>query len=395
MFDGKRMKKWTGKCLKIAFESHRVDTTCCLIERTHMSEMAPSLFHNNTRRWLLSIIAVVAVVTCALLVWKFASFDSAQPVFNTKSALVPPRPQLSKQAPLPIPGFNDARGKWPSYQTLIIVPGHAIQHCTERDMSLYNVDCWTLLNSYQRNQVPIYVAHVRHALHELANRDDALLIMSGGKTHPGLSRMSEGTSLVALAERIVSEDPSLQQFNSPFDLLHRVFSEEFALDSHDNLLFSMCRFQQLTGHQPQHVVVAGFGFKQKRFSEIHRVSAGLSASAFEYIDVNPLNDELLVSQLGVEEAKRQTKLIDFALPPYRSDPFGCGPELRNKRRSRNMYAPHAPFAHVYMYALSCPSMRERLLKCEDPKQIALSQAADAKKRGNAAARRAVQEVWQG
>jgi len=53
-------------------------------------------------------------------------------------------------------------------------------------------------------------------------------------------------------------------------LLERVVSEEFARDSYENLLFSLCRFFEITGRYPEKVTVIGFGFKERRFTELHR-----------------------------------------------------------------------------------------------------------------------------
>ena len=41
----------------------------------------------------------------------------------------------------------------------------------------------------------------------------------------------------------------------------RVFLEEFARDSFENLLFSICRFKEVVGAYPSKVTVIGFDFK--------------------------------------------------------------------------------------------------------------------------------------
>jgi hypothetical protein len=53
-------------------------------------------------------------------------------------------------------------------------------------------------------------------------------------------------------------------------ILERVVSEEFARDSYENLLFSLCRFFEMTGQYPEKLTVVGFGFKEKRFTDLHR-----------------------------------------------------------------------------------------------------------------------------
>lgn len=52
----------------------------------------------------------------------------------------------------------------------------------------------------------------------------------------------------------------------------RMITEEYARDSHENLIFSICRFSEMTGNYPDQITVVGFEFKRKRFEDIHRYS---------------------------------------------------------------------------------------------------------------------------
>ena len=53
-------------------------------------------------------------------------------------------------------------------------------------------------------------------------------------------------------------------------LLERAISEEYARDSYENLLFSLCRFFEVTERYPDKITVIGFGFKERRFTDLHR-----------------------------------------------------------------------------------------------------------------------------
>lgn len=44
----------------------------------------------------------------------------------------------------------------------------------------------------------------------------------------------------------------------------RATTEEFALDSYTNLLFSYARFKEVTGRWPEKVTVVGFEMKRAR-----------------------------------------------------------------------------------------------------------------------------------
>jgi len=76
---------------------------------------------------------------------------------------------------------------------------------------------------------------------------------------------SEGQSYWNLANHIHRGDESMEKF-----LLERVISEEFARDSYENILFSLCRFYEMIGRYPEKITVIGFGFKERRFTDLHR-----------------------------------------------------------------------------------------------------------------------------
>eukprot|EP01037_Dinobryon_pediforme_P037403 gene37403-44865_t len=62
-----------------------------------------------------------------------------------------------------------------------------------------------------------------------------------------------------------------------------VYLEEYARDSFENLLFSICRFREVVGTYPKSISVVGFDFKGKRFSEHHRKAIGFPEANFTYV----------------------------------------------------------------------------------------------------------------
>jgi hypothetical protein len=44
----------------------------------------------------------------------------------------------------------------------------------------------------------------------------------------------------------------------------RVTTEEYALDSYQNLLFAIARFHEVTGGWPRKITVVGYGMKRRR-----------------------------------------------------------------------------------------------------------------------------------
>lgn len=65
--------------------------------------------------------------------------------------------------------------------------------------------------------------------------------------------------------------------------------QEHARDSFENLLFGLCRFEELTGHPPDHVTVVGYEFKRQRFETIHRESLRWPKERLKYVGTAALS----------------------------------------------------------------------------------------------------------
>lgn len=103
--------------------------------------------------------------------------------------------------------------------------------------------------------------------------------MKRGQTRGPAGPRSEGESYWLIAESMLRNDansstPSSEEEDDDYylPLRDRLVVEEYARDSHENLLFSLCRFYEMTGQYPSSVTVIGFEFKRKRFQDIHRAS---------------------------------------------------------------------------------------------------------------------------
>lgn len=233
---------------------------------------------------------------------------------------------------LPSTEFEKVSKTWPGLDTLIIVPGHAIQWCSEQGRAVTDEDCWYLMN-YQRGQVQAFIEHIKLGAKLAAEDKGSLLVFSGGQTRPGMGPRSEGQSYFAVAEKM--------GLLSAEGLYDRSISEEFARDSLENLVFSMCRFRQVTGQMPQKVKVVGFPFKERRFVDLHRKAAMVLEGRFTYISVPE-------SLHGI---------VDDAYEDFSRDLYGCGEKLSKKRMARN------PYHTSHGYYETCPELRHILLKC--------------------------------
>mmetsp|Transcript_22555 Transcript_22555/g.55824 ORF Transcript_22555/g.55824 Transcript_22555/m.55824 type:complete len:172 (-) Transcript_22555:74-589(-) len=155
---------------------------------------------------------------------------------------------------------------------------------------------------------------------------------------------SEGPSYVYAAD-------AMNMWPQGSNVRARVATEEYALDSFQNLLFSICRFKEVTGRFPRKISVVSFTFKRRRFETLHAPAIRWPANQFSYLGVNP------PPSTGFNLEKSSQGELQNAAKPFEVDPYGCGGVLRKKRLERN------PFYRTPPYPLSCPEMQDILSWC--------------------------------
>ncbi len=159
----------------------------------------------------------------------------------------------------------------------MLVPGHAVYagteqaHCAE--------DGRWFLQPFQRGEPPRYVEHIWRGVREAARDASALLVFSGGQTRAEAGPRSEAYGYWQVARQ--------HRWWGHSDVGQRTVNEEFARDSLENLLFSICRFQLQVGRRPEQVTVVGWAFKAERFEQHRRA---LSLPGLQYIGVNDPDD---------------------------------------------------------------------------------------------------------
>src|SRR6185369_17177746 len=65
----------------------------------------------------------------------------------------------------------------------------------------------------------------------------------------------------------------------------RTALEDCSRDSFENLLFSLCRFEEVTGHYPKQVTLITWAFKRERF-DLHREAIRFPAARFRFEGFN-------------------------------------------------------------------------------------------------------------
>jgi len=173
--------------------------------------------------------------------------------------------------------------------------------------------------------------------------DDSLVVFSGGHTREK-STTSEGESYLRLA--IESN-----LFHNAFSPFERATSEEYSLDSYQNVLFSIARFHELTGTYPRHITVVGFEMKRRRFEELHIPALRWPRARFTYMGIDERGDTTV--QYRGENQNGYT--------PFSTDLYGCHGVLLEKRARRN------PFYRFHPYHISSPELADLLDWCPTDK----------------------------
>lgn len=185
-------------------------------------------------------------------------------------------------------------------------------------------------------QVATFLEHMQAGVAAAAANPAALLLFSGGATRASAGPLSEAVSYWAVAN-------AQGWFNEP-GVRDRAYTEEHARDSYENLLFSLCRFHELTGAWPRNVTVVGYEFKRARFEQLHRAAVAFPAARFAYVGTPAATPR-------AEEGEA------LAAAAFQAEPFGCGAALSAKRHLRD------PFARGVPYVARCAALAPLLRHC--------------------------------
>ena len=246
-----------------------------------------------------------------------------------------------------LPAFN-YDGQASEATNLVIVAGHAVLNfAADIKRAAFSDESWHLLDYQRKSGLPeAILSHIEAGVKLAENDPSALLVLSGGETRRDVGPMSEGASYYALADIL-----SMWGDN---DVRARTVTEEYATDSFQNLLFSICRFREVTNSYPQRITVVSFSFKRHRFEQLHAKALRWPMSTFAFVGVDPPTSS------GFDVAKSSRGEQENAVRQFESDLYGCYSEnLLNKRRLRN------PFFRSHNYAESCPEVSLLLSYCGD------------------------------
>lgn len=110
-----------------------------------------------------------------------------------------------------------------------------------------------------------------------------------------------------------------------------ILVEDRALDSYQNVLFSLTLFFARFSAWPVKLTIVSHGFKKPRIVDGHCVAIGWPLERVEYVGIDPPGMRPEASD-SKEDAMRGVAL---AIGEWMEDPHGKGQSLKGKRRKRN------------------------------------------------------------
>ncbi|KAH9446687.1 hypothetical protein MJO28_016276 [Puccinia striiformis f. sp. tritici] len=250
------------------------------------------------------------------------------------------------------------------FKRLVIVPGHAIYIGANPVLhDPLDPEEW-ILEPYQARHPPssigAFINHIQTAVHTVSTDSSALLVYSGGQTRHQANQSTEAGSYSRLANQLGLHD---QLSLGPL----QTTTEDFALDSWTNLIYSVARFKEYTGDYPTQITVVGHSVKSKRFNELHRKAMRWPQERFEYIGLDPINlnrftttSTSFSSQETIDLKEIESSMILGEKKVYlefEKDLYGCNLSLMEKRKKRN------GFRRFHPYLTSNPEIRGLLDWC--------------------------------
>lgn len=155
-----------------------------------------------------------------------------------------------------------------NFHTLVLIPQFAIFVGGDP----WEKTNWLLKSYHTKEHLERFIEINKAGIQQAAEYENSLLIASGTSTD-GRTTLTEAQGFEFLAE-------SLDWFGYS-DVRSRFYPELFATSSYLNLIYSICRFFEITGNYPQQIICPGLSYKQHRFN-LHRLAIRYPGQAFRY-----------------------------------------------------------------------------------------------------------------
>lgn len=234
--------------------------------------------------------------------------------------------------------------------TMIMLPCHAIYkgHGSGRGLSDWHME------SFQKegNDHLSWIKQIQRCVGLVrgAARKDSIVVISGGKTKKIAGNVSESLSYLNLLlqnkEMFMLLPHSGCCEDEQDEILGSIYLEEYAKDSFENLLYSICRFKEITNRYPEKVVIVGYEFKRSRFVNLHAKAIDSQYyGEIEYLGIDPVPPYASDSE-GYARFFQDLEKNEYnnAISLFEKDPHGLEPPLLDKKKKRNPFNTIAPYA---------------------------------------------------
>lgn len=274
---------------------------------------------------------------------------------------------------------------------LIIVPCHSIWNPFHRSQAPnaksnlgQNPEHWYLASfQIQGND---HLAFIKHGLQSIITllkdeKDGSFLVFSGSQTKLAAGALSESQSYYLLIRQLLrvsdgQEPPNFggigKYINEIKQLLlnrqidietlfnTRITTEEYALDSFDNLIYSIYRFKQMTADWPNEVTIVGFGFKRTRFLELHARALDFPKERMHYISIDPSPKGYIINEKDKYFEDLTNMEYKNAVSLFEKDWFATRDPLLSKKQSRNPFRRSNDYEDVRLFNLKSPIDHDKL-----------------------------------
>jgi hypothetical protein len=157
-------------------------------------------------------------------------------------------------------------------------------------------------------------------------------MFSGGQTKIAAGAMSEAQSYYFLAKEL------LRGLSLNESMIERCYTEQYARDSFENVLFSIARFKQITGEYPKRITISGFEFKKYRFINLHLKTLKFNMDSIGYVGIDPSPDYDKESREWIKYFQElKDSEYKYAASEFEKDPLGNGTVLGKKKTDRNPF----------------------------------------------------------
>jgi len=185
---------------------------------------------------------------------------------------------------------------------------------------------WYGLYNYPE-EASLLTEHNKVAVAMAAAQNNSLLVYSGSATSSDAGDRSEASSYMDIA--------AYENWWGAQDVGNRAFTERYALDSLQNMVYSLGEYRRRLGYYPERFIVVGWAFKAERYLMHARDIAWCRDFIYVRINNPPEENGILSSALAGESQKRLALI---------SDPYLRGYKWTCQRETRNPFCYEEPYS---------------------------------------------------